>query len=275
MNSSLVSSPTFQRCYARIRRVPLVGNLAHRLVRRILPTGTRIRVTVRAGRAAGLSLSIDPRYEGHYGAGLHEKALLECLASHLRRGEVFYDVGAHIGFVSLIGARLVGLQGNVFAFEADPENSSRVLDHARTNSLPQIEVIRSAVWSECKMLSFQRDSAASSRNTGAVAQPRENSNAGEVISIPAVTLDRFAEEHRAPNVIKIDVEGAECEVLKGAEAVFRDGKPILICEVHHAQASVAVSEWLEQRGYRWEWLGHETKFPRHFVAQAAADDHLA
>lgn len=268
MNSRLVSSPTLQRCYAKIRHVPIVGDLAHGFMRKILPSGTRVRVTVRAGQAAGLSLSIDPRYEAQYGAGLHEQALLECLGSHLRRGDVFYDVGAHIGFVTLVGARLVGPEGAVFAFEADSENSSRVLDHARTNSLAQIEVIRSAVWSECKTLLFERASDASSRNTGAVVQPAANLNIAEVISIPAVTLDRFAEEHRAPNVIKIDVEGAEGEVLKGAERVFRDAKPILICEVHHAQACAAVTEWLEQRDYRWKWLSKDARFPRHFFAQA-------
>lgn len=267
MNSRLVSSPILQRYYAKIRRVPLVGDLAHGLMRKILPAGTRVRVTVEAGQAAGLSLSIDPRFEAQYGAGLHEEALLECLGSHLRTGDVFYDVGAHIGFVTLVGARLVGREGAVFAFEADSENSSRVLDHARTNFLSQIEVIRSAVWSECETLLFQRASDASSRNTGAVVQRADGPNAAEVISIPAVTLDRFAEEHRPPNVIKIDVEGSEGEVLKGAEAVFRDAKPILICEVHHAQACAAVSEWLEQRGYRWEWLSQEAVYPRHLFAQ--------
>lgn len=228
-------------------------------------------MTVRAGQAAGLSLSIDPRYEVQYAAGLHENRLLECLASHLRPGDTFYDVGAHVGFVTLVAARLVGPQGKVFAFEADPENSARTGDHARMNSLPQVEVVCSAVWSESTTLSFARAADASSRNTGAIAQFVEDSDAGQVISIPAITLDRFAEEHRAPNVIKIDVEGAEGDVLKGAEAVFREARPILICEVHHADACAAVSEWLAQREYRWEWLSQEAQFPRHFVAQTAAD----
>jgi FkbM family methyltransferase len=175
----------------------------------------------------------------------------------------------------LVAARLVGLRGKVFAFEADPENSARTADHAQMNSLPQIEVICSAVWSECTTLSFARAADASSRNTGAIAQPGENSDVGQVLSIPAITLDGFAEEHRAPNVIKIDVEGAEGDVLKGAEAVFREAKPILICEVHHADACAAVSEWLAQCGYRWEWLCQEAQFPRHLVAQATADYHPA
>ena len=136
------------------------------------------------------------------------------------------------------------------------------------NSLPQVEVIHSAVWSECKTLSFHRASDASSRNTGAVVQPAEKSNDGDLISIPAVTLDRFAQEHRAPDLVKIDVEGAEGEVLRGAETVFRDSKPVLICEVHNARASEAVSRWLAEHGYRWDWLSQDERFPRHLVAQA-------
>ena len=266
--SRAVCSPALQALYEEVRRMPLIGRISHYLVRRALPVDTRVSVQVRSGLGTGLVLLVDPRYEAHYAAGLYENTLLECLASHLRRGGVLYDVGAHVGFVTLVGARLVGTEGKVFAFEADPENSSRILGHARTNSLPQIEVIRSAVWSECKTLSFHRASDASSRNTGAVVQSAENSNDRDLISIPAVTLDRFAQEHHAPDLVKIDVEGAEGEVLRGAETVFRDSKPVLICEVHNSRASEAVSRWLAERGYRWDWLSQDEQFPRHLVAQA-------
>ena len=69
-----------------------------------------------------------------------------------------------------------------------------------------------------------------------------------------MTLDRFAASHRLPNVLKVDVEGAEEEVLKGAEQVFRTANPILICEVHSARTAEGVARWLGARGYRWSWL---------------------
>jgi len=267
VNSRLAFSPMLQRCYAKIRRVPIFGDLAHGFIGRILPSGTHVTVTVHTGLAAGLSLSIDPRYEADYAAGVYEDALLECLASHLEMGHVFYDVGAHIGFVALVGARLVGTEGRVFAFEADPGNSSRVLEHARMNAFPQIDVIESAVWSKCTTLPFRRAGDASSRNTGAVMKSPDSHAIGQIISIPAVTLDRFAEQHRAPNVIKVDVEGAESEVLKGAQKIFRDSKPVLICEIHDSIASETVSEWLVNCGYRWDWMLQGRAFPRHLVAQ--------
>jgi FkbM family methyltransferase len=263
----IICSPALQNCYMRVRRVPMFGELGHRLVERFLPPGKRLDVTVREGLGAGLSLSIDPRYEAPYAAGLHENALLGYLASHLRRGDVFYDVGAHIGYVALVAARLVGPEGSVFAFEPDPENSLRVIRHARMNALPQIEVICSAVWSECTAMPFHRGADSSSRNTGVVIESPKHANVGEVISVPAVTIDRFAQEHRAPRVIKIDVEGAEGDVLIGAEAVLRGARPILICEIHGDRALAVVTKWVTEREYHWDWLSQGEGFPRHLVAQ--------
>jgi len=263
-----VFAPALQSLYAWVRQIPLLGEFSHKLARRVLPAGARINTRVRKGQGVGLCLYLDPRYEAQYAAGLHETALLESLAAHLRQGDVFYDVGAHIGFISLVSARLVGPKGRVFAFEADPENASRILAHAQMNSLPQIELVRAAVWSECKALSFHRAPGFSSRNTSAVVHGTENKSADGIIEVEAVTLDRFALDHRLPVMVKIDVEGAEEMVLKGAEMVFRESKAKLICEIHNARAADGVANWLEVLGYRWNWLDKEHEFPRHLVGQA-------
>ena len=91
----------------------------HGLVGKILPPGTRVSVAVRSGMASGLFLSVDPRYEARYAAGVHETRLLMTLASHLRQGDVLYDVGAHVRLVCLVAARLVGSKARGTAFEAD------------------------------------------------------------------------------------------------------------------------------------------------------------
>ena len=162
------------------------------------------------------------RYEAEYAAGFHETALVECLAAHLKAGDVFYDVGAHIGYISLHSARLAVPGGKVFAFEADPGNAARIRDHVQLNSMPQVEVVGAAVWSECKTLSFQSAPDSSSKNTGAVAALRNGPDTAKTIVVEALTLDRFAADHRLPNVVKVDVEGGEEQVLKGAEGVFRN-----------------------------------------------------
>ena len=246
----------------------MLGKCAHRLMLRIIPVGTRFATRVRKGEGAGLRLSLDPRYEAPYAAGFHETALLACLVAHLRPGDVLYDVGAHIGYISLVAARLVGPSGRVFAFEADPENADRITGHVQMNALPQVELVPAAVWSECKTLSFHRASASSSRNTGAVGASNQDNSVDGIIVVEAVTLDRFVEDHRSPAVVKVDVEGAEEEVLKGAEEVFRTSKPTLICEVHHGRAAEGVAAWLARMGYQWKWLGDDVAFPRHLIAQA-------
>jgi len=201
-----------------------------------------------------------------YVAGLHEPAVLEWLSAHLRTGGVFYDVGAHIGFTSLVAATLVGNDGQVYAFEADPGNCSRIADHIRINNLPRIELVPMAAWSECKSVHFHRAAEQSSRNMGSVIE-EPNCIPDELVRVEAITLDSFAEAHRRPAIVKIDVEGGEEDVLKGADRTFCSAKPLLICEIHHSQAAAAVPEWLASRGYSCRWLGAERGYPRHLVAR--------
>ncbi len=267
MISRLLCSPTLQQLYRPVRRAPVVGELVHRLVGKFLPDGTRVAVNVSAGAAAGLSLSVDPRYEAPYAAGDYEERLLAVLASHLGRGDVLYDVGAHVGFISMVAARLVGPEGKVYAFEADADNSKRIWEHRQMNSLPQIEPVATAVWSECTKLLFRKDPDSSSRNMGAVSAiaGRETISGGTLVQ--AVTLDLFSLDHRRPTAVKIDVEGAEEEVLAGAINVLRTSRPLLICEIHNPQAAEGVSRRLTELGYRWNWLTHVEAFPRHLVAK--------
>ena len=82
-----------------------------------------------------------------------------------------------------------------------------------------------------------------------------------------MTLDDFAADHASPVVVKIDVEGAEEEVLKGADQVFRRSQPTLICEVHNERAAIGVAVWLANMGYQSEWLPDRSEFPRHLVAR--------
>jgi FkbM family methyltransferase len=268
MISRLLCSPGLQRFYTSIRRVPVAGRLAHELVTKLLPPGARLPITVSRGAGAGLFLSVDPRYEVPYATGDYEEFLLKDLASRLRTGDVLYDVGAHVGFISLFAARLVGSVGKIYAFEADEDNSTRLLEHREMNSLAQIEVVRAAVWSESTKLSFRRASDSSGRNMGSVAGIAGRENVSDTVVVEAVTLDNFVREHRPPTVVKVDVEGAEEEVLAGAEGIFRRSRPALICEIHNAQAAEGVRKRLAACGYGWDWLNDVDSFPRHLVATA-------
>jgi Methyltransferase FkbM domain len=86
------------------------------------------------------------------------------------------------------------------------------------------------------------------------------------IEVDALALDDFAQGNPLPTVVKIDVEGAEADVLRGSEEVFRRAQPVLICEVHNDRAEEDVTRWLEERAYRFDWLQDTRQFPRHLLA---------
>jgi FkbM family methyltransferase len=262
-----------RRVHALLIRVPVIGTVLEKLTRSAVPQQTRVWVNIPSGLGKGLAVRLDPRFEMNYASGTYETNLQKALSEHLRAGSVVYDVGAHIGVVSLFASELVGSTGAVFAFEADPENAKRIEAHAQRNNLRQIQVFSCAVWSSSGKLSFQRASARSSRNQGSVARASGGADQ-DVIVVESIKIDDFAQRHPPPTLIKIDVEGAEAEVLLGCEHVVSRSHPVFICEVHHRQAEEEVCRWLSQRGYSLEWLAGCATFPRHLLARPLLDPSL-
>jgi FkbM family methyltransferase len=249
-------------------RIPFVGKTVNIFVRAALPQDTRIGVRMRSGLGKGLALYLDPRFEMDYVGGNYERLIQEALAAYLKPGSVFYDVGAHLGVLSMFANELVGSTGCVFAFEADPENAERIKTHARRNNLARLQVISCAVWSCARQLQFERASLLSSRNQGSVRSESTESKEN-TLTVESISLDNFVYLHPPPTVIKIDVEGAEAEVLRGSEQILSRSRPVLICEVHHKQAEEAVTAWLRQQSYSFEWLEASAAFPRHLLARPA------
>jgi hypothetical protein len=81
--------------------------------------------------------------------------------------------------------------------------------------------------------------------------------------VSCTRMDKLAEGLTPPNVIKLDVEGAESEVLKGAGRIFR---PVLLCEIHDDENARFAQEWLRERDYDCLWLEDEARFPKHLLA---------
>ena len=264
MIQRLARQRSVRRIYTALSAAPLVGPIVRRMARSAFPVGTRVWLCISSGIGKGIWANLDPRYEMTYVDGRYESPMQKVLSSHLGRGSVFYDVGAHIGIVSMLAARLVGETGSVFAFEADAENVVRIEANLRRNDFTQIKVVPYAAWSCTTTLRFARASANSSRNQGAVVNPGAKEENG--VEVQALSLDDFASENRLPTLVKIDVEGAEAEVLRGSEKIFASAKPDLICEVHYPQALDDVTQWLLKQGYHFKWLEDSPALPRHLLA---------
>jgi FkbM family methyltransferase len=262
----LSTSLPLRKIYTLANRVPIIGSALKNFSRTAIPSDALVWASIRSGPGKGLWIHLNPRYEMEYLEGGYEAPVERILLSHLRPGTVFYDVGAHIGVFSLIAARNLRAHGSVFVFEPDPSNVRRIKEHASRNQLDSIQIIPKAVCSTVGRLRFQRASFQSSMNRGVLV---EDAAAAEesTIEVESITLDAVAREHALPSLIKIDVEGSEAAVLHGSEEIFRSAKPLLVCEIHHEQASSDVTRWLLARGYKFQWLESSTEFPRHLFAK--------
>jgi FkbM family methyltransferase len=213
-----------------LRRLPVVGSLVGWASGKLLPRDTLAWAQVQNGPAKGLWLHLNPRTGSLYFAGGGEPAVQAALQEHLRPGMVFYDIGANIGFFSLLAARLVGPQGRVVAFEADPEVAARLREHISRNNFSRITAEQQAMWCEPTVVSFARTDPATSPDRGlghVVPGPGEGT-----IQVNATSLDEFTRAQTAPDFLKCDVEGAEVEVFRGAERLLTEKRPGILCEMH-------------------------------------------
>lgn len=262
-----------------LRRWPSAGRgldqLKRRVETRFLPRA-QVWVRVQSGLSQGMWMHLSLPREAHIWRGKHEPEVQNAILAGVRPDAVVYDVGANVGTMALGAALLVGDLGLVVAFEGDPENVARLREHSARNGLEnRLRVVHAAVWSRTAAdgIGFRR--GAPSRSQGGVEADgnRPVLGSGEVISVPAVTLDDFvAAGEPPPQLLKIDVEGGEYEVLCGANTLFAKERPLLIAEVHHQGAAEQITAWLTEHQYCAQWNIPNEKFPRHLFAWPSETD---
>ncbi len=160
----------------------------------------------------------------------------------IRPGDTVYDIGAHIGYYTLIAARACGDQGGqVFAFEPLPVNLKALRIHMNANQTNNITILPYAV--SCESAKFNFDT------TGGTGRGRLN--AGGKMTVTTITLDNlvFEKKYAPPNVIKIDVEGAEVLVLNGALKVLNLYSPRIFLATHGKEIRRECETLLRQQGY--------------------------
>jgi FkbM family methyltransferase len=233
--------------FMALRSWPLVGPCVKWASAKLVPRDALTWVQVQSGAAKGLWLHLNPRTGKTYFEGAGEESVQQTLERYLKAGMTFYDVGANIGVFSLIAARLVGEKGRVVAFEADPEIAGRLREHLARNQFTWATVEEKAVWSEAKTVYFARTNPETSpdRGLGHVVAAAGT----ETIEVRAVTLDKFAETERAPDLIKCDVEGAEVEVFRGGQNLLKEKRPAIVCELHSEENRRSLASMFQELGY--------------------------
>jgi FkbM family methyltransferase len=230
----------------------------------------KIWVQVQSGFAQGLWMRLSIPEEAGFWRGDHEPGVQSVISAMLRPGDVFYDVGAHLGSLTLGAARLVGPSGRVVAFDGDPENVESLREHVGRNDFAnRVQIVHAAVWFHRPPSGIPFRRGKSEKSQGGVEADGQHPvlGNGDLISVPATTLDDFvAAGGLPPQLIKIDVEGGEYEVLRGAASLFAIHRPFLIVEVHHQQAAEDIAAWLVPLRYSAEWRIPKENFPRCLIA---------
>ena len=227
----------FQRHYQSLRgmgKLPMVGPVLTWAASRAVPRDSRVWMQVKSGPAEGIWLRLNPRTAAETMNGTGERRELEIVRQHLRPGMTFYDVGANIGIFSMMAARIVGPEGQVIAFEADPEIADRLREHARRNSFSWVNVEQKAAWRESGMVMFERVDASVSPDRG-VGHVVDSKNE-RVVTLDAIALDDCSPTYRVPDFIKCDVEGAEGEVFEGARRLLATHRTRVLCEIHNERS---------------------------------------
>jgi FkbM family methyltransferase len=202
-----------------------------------------LRVPQGRGQGLILDMSYIPISHAHAGAlasGNLESSVQEALVRHLGPGDVVYDIGANLGFFSLVAARLVGPEGRVLAFEPAPENAEAIRRNAELNLISQVMVIPRAVSSRAGTARLQ---IVDDQSWSRLEEFGRHPDTERVLEVETVTIDELvgSGELPPPALVKIDVEGAEVAVLEGMRTTIEAHRPVIVCELHDTNAEVAAA----------------------------------
>ncbi|HEY7640765.1 MAG TPA: FkbM family methyltransferase, partial [Steroidobacteraceae bacterium] len=181
-----------------------------------------------------------------YYFGLWEPNLSAWLVSRLAPGDVFVDVGANVGYFTLLAARRVGPSGSVVAVEAMPAIYQHLLRHVRSNALANCRCVNeAAVGPDAQReVALFWGGAGNIGSSGMIA----STDVAQPVRVPARPLREILtdDECRRARVIKVDVEGVEAEAIRGLglDSGRFDSRLELIVEVVHQPERMAERDWL-------------------------------
>jgi len=183
----------------------------------------------------------------------------------LKPGMIVLDIGAHHGFYTLLISRKVGESGSVIAFEPSPRERARLMRHLRLNSCKNVRVEALALGqteghAELHVVQGRESGCNSLRPPQVSRHGRLETAETKAVPVEVARLDDYIQQHDLARVdfVKMDVEGAELAVLKGAtEFLGRQPRPVIFCEVQDMRTRAwgyparEIVDFLRQRGFRW------------------------
>jgi FkbM family methyltransferase len=216
------------RNYSEVKPIAFIQDeIRYRLCRWLVPP---IHGFIICPAYYGIDFLIDSRDwigKGIYYFGEYEAGTIFVLKNHLRRGDIFLDVGANIGDISCIASRFVGVEGSVYAIEPNPKNFAILNENIRINKLENVCPFQVALGGSVSTAYLYKRN----KNDSGMDSLIGNKNTNRALRVAVTTIDTLIEERQMPNpsLVKIDVEGYELEVLKGARKLLESQHAPILC----------------------------------------------
>lgn len=155
--------------------------------------------------------------------GTYEQLETDVIKKEIKKGDVVLDIGAHIGYYTLIFARLVGTEGRVFAFEPDPKNFSILKKNIEINGYQNVTLIQCAVSDTTGKIKLYLSNDTKLNTVYKLDESKK------CIEVETIKIDDFLKDyHREINFIKIDIEGSETAAFRGMSLLLQKNKDIKI-----------------------------------------------
>lgn len=202
------------------------------------------------GPLKGTYIYIAPRHGIKKILGIYEPKVAQIITKEVHPNDVCMDIGAHIGYFSLLMARLIGKDGKVVAVEPIQSNIEYLHHSMNKNHLQNIVLCPIAVGDKKKKA--QADVFIDSDMANLVDSPfKPTAHAHAKQELQITTLDKLIDTIKFKKIdfIKIDVEGYEEYVLKGSHDVLQKNKPTLLIEIHSSSIGHTVYAWLKELNY--------------------------
>ncbi len=244
-----------------------VATLAHDLLNCMPPGESQVYEC--QGALEGYRMSIDWNRFRSFVYGTWEPEVLRAVTATVNPGMTVIDIGAHIGYYTLLFAKCVGPDGRVAAFEPLPVNFELLKKNIQLNELTYVQAFSQAVFSRNEEIILTvPDDLPHSGDASAY-----HGGGGKQFRVPAIALDTFCDSASLrPDILKLDVEGAEYDVLIGAERTIDRYRPKLLIELHHFDGNLTahpVPDLLTSWGYRIQWI-ERSEMTSHILAIPAS-----
>lgn len=183
--------------------------------------------------------------------GFFEKDLTKFILEHIKSDMVFIDIGAHIGYFSLLAAKLVGSNGYVYSFEPT-KNTFQILQENCLNK-KNIVLNNKAVFSKNGSIEIN-DYGTKWSAFNSIFEPRISKILSKIkaqkINVEIITLDQYCKNKNIkPNFIKIDAEKSEFKILIGAKKTIKKYHPIISCETDNENETKQLVDFMQNKNY--------------------------